>query len=179
MNNNIIFVGGIHGVGKTTLCNLLSHSLDIKSYSSSKLISLIKNDNISADKKVSNIEENQNVLLSAINKLVQEEKPYLLDGHFCLINEKNKITEVPIGVFENLNIKEIFVLVDDIENILKRLEQRDSKEYQNKLINEFQEREVKWAKEVAKNIGVKCNIIDVKMENAELLGYMQGLIKVI
>lgn len=41
MNNGVIFIAGVYGVGKSTICNNLNKSLGIPAYSSSKLISEI------------------------------------------------------------------------------------------------------------------------------------------
>ena len=40
MKKRILFVAGVYGVGKTTLCDILSEKYLISSYSSSELISL-------------------------------------------------------------------------------------------------------------------------------------------
>lgn len=39
MKKRILFVAGVYGVGKTTLCDILSEKYLISSYSSSELIS--------------------------------------------------------------------------------------------------------------------------------------------
>lgn len=166
---NIIFIGGIHGVGKTTLCRQISKEVSINHYSASELISKLKLDNIAQDKKVKNVSENQNILLEAINKYFNSDKRYLLDGHFCLINSNNDIVSIPLDTFKALGIKLIVVLIDDENEILKKLACRDSKEYSFDFIKEFQEREISYAKEVAKQIGVRCEIVNVKSEINEIL----------
>ena len=50
---NIIFVGGIHGVGKGTFCNLITKQTGIANYSSGKLLSDAKSD-VSISKRTSN-----------------------------------------------------------------------------------------------------------------------------
>ena len=65
-DKKIIFVGGIHGVGKTTLCRKISEKLLLKHFSASDLISNLKSENIAKDKKVSDVNENQNILLESI-----------------------------------------------------------------------------------------------------------------
>jgi len=42
MNNGVIFIAGVYGVGKSTICNNLNKSLGIPAYSSSKLVELME-----------------------------------------------------------------------------------------------------------------------------------------
>ena len=46
----MIFVSGIHGVGKTFFCNRLKEQLGIATYSASKLIAEKRSRNLSAEK---------------------------------------------------------------------------------------------------------------------------------
>ncbi len=48
------------------------------------------------DKFVSGIDDNQAILLDAINKLQQADEEFILDGHFCLLNEDGVITRIPM-----------------------------------------------------------------------------------
>ena len=85
----VIFVSGIHGVGKDYFTRKIEEELGIKSYSASELISEYGNVNFNSDKKTKNIGSNQDYLLQAIRseKLPKE---YILNGHFCLLNEKRR-----------------------------------------------------------------------------------------
>lgn len=138
----IIFIAGIHGVGKTYYCNSLNDG--IKNYSASDLIREYKEIN---SKIVKNIGENQNYLLEAISNL-DEDKIYL-DGHFCLINFKNEIEKVPIDTFRTLNIKKIIILYSNPILIAQRLEKRDHKKYPVEMLEKFQEEELNYGKKIA------------------------------
>src|SRR5262249_1164106 len=100
-NRNVIFVGGIHGVGKTTYCEKLSSDLNLKHYSASDLIKEVKRTN-SVHKNVKNIPQNQDILLDAIDKCFYENKWYILDGHFCLLNEQGSISPIPFATFQSI-----------------------------------------------------------------------------
>lgn len=52
----------------------------------------------SADKFVSDIDDNKVLLLDAINDLRQADKEFILDGHFCLLNENGVITRIPMEI---------------------------------------------------------------------------------
>jgi len=72
MKKKIIFVAGIHGVGKTYLCQSLKESIGIDHFSASQLISEFKREKFSStDKSVKNINNNQELLLKAIEKYIQ------------------------------------------------------------------------------------------------------------
>lgn len=58
----MIFIGGIHGVGKTFFCKRIKDEMNISTYSASQLILKKKRQNFSADKFASNIEGNQSYL---------------------------------------------------------------------------------------------------------------------
>ncbi len=51
-----------------------------------------------ADKFVSDIDDNKVLLLDAINDLRQADKEIILDGHFCLLNENGVITRIPMEI---------------------------------------------------------------------------------
>lgn len=175
---NIIFIGGIHGVGKTTLSKKISEELSLKRYSASELIARLRSENVTIDKRVNNVAENQNLLLEAIKKYLNAEEYYLLDGHFCLLNSFGKITRIGIDTFRDLGLNSIMVLVDEGAEILKRLTARDNIKYDLTLLKEFQEEEISYAKEVAKDIGIEYKIINVKSNTNEMLTFIKNIISV-
>ena len=178
VSNNIIFIAGIHGVGKTTLCKNISKKLSIQHYSASELIRKLNSDKIRKDKIVKDVQNNQNVLLEAINKYLNNNQYYLLDGHFCLINRETEIEKVSIDVFKSIPIKEIIVLADEVENIAKKLTNRDTQEYSIDFIDKFQKKEITYAKFVAKQIGVGCNIFNLSYDNEKILEYISEVINI-
>lgn len=169
--NNIIFVAGIHGVGKTTICSKICKKSGIKHYSASELISKYKVENFKKDKKVENISKNQNILYHAVRKYLDNDKYYLLDGHFCLININGNVERIPLDIFERLPIREIVVLIDKAENIRLKLMNRDSNKYSLDFIKEFQNNEIEYAKEISKRLRVCCRCINVQEAEKELLEY--------
>jgi len=153
MNKNIFFVAGIHGVGKSYFCKDVSRKLGIKHYSASELIKLIKSELVKANKKVSDIGGNQDVLITAIERHVKE-TTILLDGHFCLFDSENKTQKIPLDVFNSLNPKAILVIQDDVKKILNRIADRDSLEHNEELFDELQVSEISHAKTVSECINI-------------------------
>ena len=79
----MIFVTGIHGVGKTFFSQKLATKLGVKSYTASKLIS---DESSKVTKKVYDVDTNQKILIRALKEIKASQ--YILDGHVCLIDEE-------------------------------------------------------------------------------------------
>jgi adenylate kinase len=69
MEHKIIFIGGVHGVGKTFLCNTVREELDIDHYSASDLIKKVKNVKFPTNKHIKGIGGNQNALIIALENI--------------------------------------------------------------------------------------------------------------
>ncbi len=55
----MIFVRGVHGVGKSYFCNLVKDSVGIKTYLGSALIATKKRSGFAKNKLIPDIDENQ------------------------------------------------------------------------------------------------------------------------
>lgn len=153
----IIFVGGVHGVGKSTFANIIkSQYPQMETLSCSKII---KWEN-PAHKEVKDVSETQNTLLANLPYFIDQDKNYILDGHFCLLTEQGGIERVPMEVFETMSPSMIIVLKEDPNVICQRLNQRDSHNYSLELMTDFQEEEIKCATEVAETLGVPLEVCD-------------------
>lgn len=154
----MIFVSGIHGVGKTYFCNLVKEKLGIKSYSSSQLIEFKQNKNFSSDKFVSDIDSNQLFLLEAINELRQSGEEFILDGHFCLLNKEGIITRISTETYSLLKPDIIILLLEIPKVIAERRFQRDGI-WQNEFeIADFQDAEKMYAMEISKNLNIPLEV---------------------
>jgi len=155
MTKKIIFVAGIHGVGKTYLCQRLKESMDVDHFSASQLISEFKSEKLSStDKSVKNINNNQEVLLKAIEKYIQPTRPTLLDGHCCLLNSDHGVERIPIETFIGIEPCSVIVLYDEISSVVEKISGRDGVFYDAKLLSYFQDEEIKYAKEIAERLRV-------------------------
>lgn len=103
--NETIMLFGVHGVGKTYLLSKLSY----ENYSASGLIREYQNEITDIEKRVSDIEGNQNTLLKAIKHKGLMGKRFILDGHGCLLNEKEEIVPIEKEIFEELKLGGIIV----------------------------------------------------------------------
>lgn len=154
MSRKIIFIGGIHGVGKSTLCAKISDIMDIRSYSSSKLIKSVSGLEFPSDKKIKGINKNQDLLIAAVEKHIDPNNYCLLDGHFCLLNQDGEVSEIPITTFTDLSPAAIIVLTNEPDIIYSQIKDRDGNEMDIKKISLFQDREIEQAKLVSQTLNI-------------------------
>lgn len=161
-NRNIIFIGGIHGVGKGTICRSVSKKINIQHISASEVL---KWDEISTkeNKKVENLDNTQLRLLNGLNALIEEEFTYLLDGHYCLLNSEGKPEEISERTFELIGPKKLIVVFENSKEITNRLNNRDGVEYNLKTIENMQKMELKYAK----YLSIKLDIPFLKINSKE------------
>lgn len=158
------FVCGVHGVGKTIFAKELSREMSLKYYAASDLIKKRTNKELCRYKKVKCIANNQTLLLEALAEI--KETQYILDGHLCLINGKNKIERISYKVFQKMNIDFIYVVVEQPEIIQNRLKKRDNQIWDLNMITVFQQEELKYAKKIAVDEKIPLKII---YQNKEIM----------
>lgn len=154
MKKEVVFVGGIHGVGKTTFCQALAKIMEINHYSASELIKRYNSELTFEDKKIKDVQKNQNALIASIEKFIEYDS-FILDWHFTLLNQSNHIIDVPLDTFGKLNIKKILLLVLNPELILKRLNSRSQNKITFELIEPLQKKEIKQAEYISKILNVE------------------------
>ena len=158
MINNIAFIGGIHGVGKSTICRQICDEVKLEYLSASKLIKWQDINEDVQNKKVKNILATQDRLIIGLINHIHKDKSYLLDGHYCLLNSNNEIVNVPLGTFKLINPTSLNIVLGDIIEIKNRLEKRDNRPYDQELLTRLQENELNYAIHVSKTLGVTLNI---------------------
>lgn len=144
-NKNIIFVGGIHGVGKGTICKEISLNTGLIHLTASQVLKWEEISD-SDNKLVKNLNSTQNKLIMGLKKLIKKDKKYLLDGHFSLLNSDGIPSRIDEDTFDQINPKAIAIVIDDIGKIAQRLKVRDDKFYEIEILNELQQMEIEYAK---------------------------------
>lgn len=147
--SNIIFVGGIHGVGKSTICNRICAELNIEYLSASELIKWRDLNEDVSNKKVSDLSLTQNRLIEELKNRLIKNKTYILDGHYCLLDRNNEVEKISFETFEQIKPKLFVIVVKDVNEIKKQLEERDSKPYDYHLLEKFQDNELSYVKHLA------------------------------
>ena len=162
MSLNVIFVAGVHGVGKTTYCKELSEKLQIPHFSASDIIRSQKASALEANtKEVKDAEGNQDLLIKGLEKLNLTDEEIILDGHFVLI-QNDELKRLPFSTFKSLNISKVLLLHDLPEKILQRINLRDNtSKFTVELIYLMQKLEIEYAEEVSKLLNIRLEKIQV------------------
>ena len=170
-----IFVAGIYGVGKDYLCDKISKLLSINKYSASQLITNVNKENYLRDKNVKDVSNNQIILINEVNEILKTQKSIILTGHLCILNKDMSIEVLPQNVFRNLNITHM-VLLKNKPNIIKNnLMNRDKKNYNKELIEEFQKKEEEMFSCVVNELRIKNLTIDLMYDNTDLERFIKFL----
>lgn len=154
----MIFISGVHGVGKSYFCDMVKREVFINTYSASALIAEKKKSGFSSDKLIPDIDDNQQYLLDAVDELRSTEQNFILDGHFCLLNAEGAVTRIPPETFTTLKPEAIILLTEDPEVIASRRKDRDGRDVSFEGIKEFQDKEKEYAIEIAHDIGAQLFI---------------------
>lgn len=158
----IVFVSGVHGVGKTTTCQQAVADIDWSQKSASSIIRQEKATAIQDESKtVKDIPGNQELLITGLRRFTSNSRPnLLLDGHFTLLSESEEIVEIDKSVFEKMSLSGIVLIQDQPEKIDTRLRERDLKSIGTERIGHHQVVEEKHAKEVAKILSIPLFKVD-------------------
>ena len=153
--SNIIFIGGIHGVGKSTVCDQICFDKKISYLSASSLIKWAEINTDPKNKNVKDIEDTQQRLLRGLNETVQPNMNYILDGHFCLFNKDSEVSKIPITLFRNISPVMLCLVTGNVAEIKNNIEQRDNRKYDLDLLTQMQEEEIQHACFIASDLGIE------------------------
>jgi adenylate kinase len=164
----MIFLGGVHGVGKTSMCDQISEKFGLKVISASAIIRA-ERAHPSPDSRtaVSNVGGNQGLLIRGVQRLVMDTPGnYLLDGHFALRTLAGKIEEIDASVFHSMGVNGLVCLVDDPDAIARRLVARDSAYHDVSAIAQLQAAELGSAESASRSLGLGLRVVQAFDERA-------------
>jgi len=156
-----IFVGGIHGVGKSTICSKICAKFKIPHLIAGDIIRTFKKANsihhVDQGKLVGDIPVNQDILISALNEMAITHSFYVLDGHFTLFDSSAVVHPVPIATFSTMSPVMMFLVVDEPELIQSRLLLRDKVRYRSEILSEMQDAEVDHAFMISRSLDIELH----------------------
>jgi len=158
MLSNVVFIGGVHGVGKSTICQHICRELNMEYLSASELLKWKDINEDEKNKKVEDIPFTQNRLITGLKNILQEDKSYLLDGHYCLLNKDNEVENISLDTFKKINPITLILILGNVKEIKKRLENRDNKPYEYELLEHLQNSEFAYAKILSEVLNVPLYI---------------------
>ena len=168
MDKGIIFIAGVYGVGKSTVCRKLENYLKIPAFSAGDLISEINGEHYGNNKVVKDKYNNQNILITAVkNKLVQTPK-FLLACHFCIFNTKNEVEILPEFVYKEMPLSKIVLLETETSRICKNIQNRDNKAYSKEHLNDLIEKERKQAIKISSDLNIPLIIHHMSFDQTDI-----------
>lgn len=155
---DLIFVGGIHGAGKSTFCRELAPIANARHVTAGELIRLASGGGVTTGKAVNDVGQNQRLLLNAVEQLRPVIPAMLLDGHFTLIKSDFDVDAIPIEVFQALSPSALLLLTVNPIVARERLMRRDGKGYDLALLREHDRAERIHARGVSDALGVPLGV---------------------
>lgn len=165
---SVIFVSGVYGVGKSTLCCNLSKKDHLPFYSAGDLISEINGEKYGSNKRVNNKNINQDILVDEVTNISKNQDLIILAGHFCVMGQDGKPEELPPDIYRKLNLSSIILLEANSERIIKNLKLRDGKQYLKEQIEGFLNAERTSAYKISESLRIPLFIHDMKFEDTDM-----------
>lgn len=173
MHHNIIFIGGIHGVGKGTICSKIQREIDLMHLSASEILKWSEVSPDPTNKLVKDIPDTQQRLIKGLESVIEPSQRYILDGHFCLFDWDGKVNPVPIETFMKISPILLSVVICDVGIVANRLQARDNKKYDRMKIEKMQNIELEHAQLVADKLNV--DLIEVQGNPSQLIDKINSL----
>lgn len=162
MGQPIVFVGGIHGVGKTSVSQELARLLSGSHVTAGTLIREVAGapDRVTVgigNKAVPNVKANQALLLRGLDVYrgrVDASLPIILDGHFSLHDQSGRVVSVPVNVFAAIHPVAAVLVETSVTTVRERLLQRDGEAPALETISALGHSERAHASEVCSVLGI-------------------------
>lgn len=157
----VIFVAGVHAVGKTTACAQAALSLQLVHYAASSLIKAEKASAIPEQGKVvSDVGGNQQLLIRGVGKACERHQGrIILDGHFTLSKPDGQIETIALDVFRAIALDGVVVFQDKPADIAMRLQLRDGEIRNPDSIAQHQGAELAHAHFISRELNVPLKLL--------------------
>ena len=157
----LAFVGGVHGVGKSTACVEVASAMGLRVHTASAVIRSERElPDSDQGKLVADVKANQQLLIRGVRKLLAEGPGLqILDGHFALRTLHESIECIGVDVFDQLCVQTFVCYQDDPAAILRRLRERDAGSSTVAEIAALQDAEIRHAKLVARRLSRPLHLL--------------------
>lgn len=155
--DSMIFMGGIHGVGKSTNCENIFRPAGYHCVTASSLLAQHEEMN-DIGKIVNDVSRNQNIILGQLQARKESYPRVLMDGHFTLINKNGEIEPIELEVFRHINAHRLILIKDNPKFVTERLRRRDSSEWSVDFVSHFQRQEEDHARRISNELGIPLEV---------------------
>lgn len=149
----VVFVGGVHGSGKTTICQELARRTGYSHLSISEIIKKEKKTVFESAKRTQDIDANQKVLINWL-----KDNPFMkniiFDGHFALLDNDSKIVCVSDQVFKCICANAFVFINPPVEVVRDRLRNRDGVIWSPTILKKLGEAELNWANKLSESFNI-------------------------
>lgn len=156
-----IFVGGVHGAGKTFLTNSACERLGLRHATASQLIR--EERGLAAwtqSKVVADVQENQRALVQAIARVKASNVQLVLDGHFALRRGPWDHILIEASVFRDLGVRAVLLVQCPASVVWERLKARGDASWDMAEVQGLIEQEHHQAALVASELDVSMRVLD-------------------
>jgi adenylate kinase len=169
---NVFFVGGVHGAGKSTLCQQLSGPLEARHVTASELIRYVPEPDDPTRRAVADVKGNQGRLIAALEALRQNDIDLILDGHFCVLDQDGRIVPIPLETFKEIDPVALLLVEARPVEIRARLAKRGAKPYEVDLITELLTEERYHAQRTSSTLNIPLKIWDATRGITDALQFL-------
>ena len=169
-----IFLGGIHGSGKSHLGDWLGQALGIVHYSAGELLSASTKRRMQAPRST---DENQLLILQQLTELTHPHERIVLDGHFALVSVDEEVTPVPTHHWIPLSPIALLLVDTPVEVCLRRLEVCEGSKWKIRHLEELRLAELSTAEDVSEALGIPLAIIRPPSEYHQALAHLRATLR--
>jgi adenylate kinase len=155
----LFFLGGAHGAGKSVLAAEVAAEIGARVLSASELIREEGAEPSTHDKRVTDIDSNQERLLRALERQRAIEARILLDGHYCLRSQSGAAVAIAFDIFARIAPNALLLLDADPSQIVERLRERDAVRYDAAAVEELVACEMSTAMTVSAQLRVPLGVV--------------------
>lgn len=149
----LLFIGGVHGVGKDYFSQHYLTPSGGYCRSASSIIKEWKKEEFKS-KLTSDIDGNQEALLYGIGKLREQYYFLVLTGHLVLLDKQKEFVKVASQIFARMAPSIIAILTDDPSKIQEKLLDRDKISWNLDEIKAFQDMELQTALQLSQELKI-------------------------
>lgn len=95
---------------------------------------------------------------------------FIMDGNICFLNDKGKISLVNEKIIKALKMDLLIVLIDKSTMIKERIEENGRFIWDEQFIKSFQKKEIEYARQLGRKLGIDYKIITSQIENGVKFG---------
>ena len=171
---SLVFLGGAHGTGKSSLAAALGARLSVKVLSASQLIREEGVQPSTPDKRVGDVDGNQERLLRALARHRALHAKILLDGHYCVRSSTGHTVAITCEVFRRIAPAALLLLVDEPLAIAKRLVERDTLQHELADLTAHNDCEQEAALVVSTDLGIRLHVLHAPPSVEEACAFLQS-----